>query len=244
MGKSTPFFSGVGGIDLTPEHSELIRGKLDLISLASYYYLVIFMLMFSTWERFFPTEANLLRTMWEFAISGMIGHIAFWGVDVDWSITKEKIDLLGKVSEWRALLTAIGITYVVISIAQMITIMAIGGIEQFKPLVKMQIIPQLGINVGAALAEEWIFAFGTFTFIYFVTRGNLKITLFTNGILFALFHSAVKFILYGNEPAFLPAIFISRVMLDILYYFSEGRVSTTITVHLLINVTRSLMRVI
>ena len=222
-----------GALDSTPEFTSLIRGRVDLFSLSSFVYVIIFMLFFTTWEQFFPSETALLRNMWAFAISGALLHEFAWGSEKDWIFSiKKKVSF--NTSSLRSLIPAVGLTFFSVLIMQLATVVIIGAKEKIG-ISMLQVMPAIGVNLGAAIVEEWIFSWCTFTFFYFVSRGNLPICLLANGITFALFHSAVKFILYGGQGAFLPAIFVSRVMLDMLYYFSEGRISAPMAVHLMVN---------
>ena len=219
MAKSlkSPFFSS--------SIIEVVRGKLDVVSLTALTYLFVFMLFYTVWSKFFPEMYDLLSKLWLFATSGLIVHEIMWGSQKDLFFTSQK-------GELRKTITLTGLAFSSIVIAQFAIIQTFG--MEHKPLTGSALQTKLFGAIGAAIAEEFAFACFIFSLFLFLTK-NLYISLFVNAIIFALFHSAVGYQFYMGMPAFFPAIFVSRLALDLVYYFSGGRITTSILAHGMIN---------
>lgn len=227
----------------TPNRKDIVRGILTPLPLIGLFVVSIFKLFFSTWAQLgFEEEFNLLTNLWSMAITGAIIHFL---ISIPYKF--HKWESVPSEKSFRSGIVLVAITFFAISLMQFAIMGLIGG--QMPQLTQMQILPSVAINSGAAIAEEWIFAWGIFTVLFWFvtlrrrqpTMMDLFVVLLVNGIIFSLFHSAVGLVLYGGEVAFLPAIFASRVALDISFYISKGRLEIPMIAHFLINFFKSLV---
>ena len=210
---------------------QVIKGKLDIISLTALTYLFVFMLFYAVWSKFFPEMFDLLWKMWLFATSGLIIHEVMWGSDKDLFFKGTAKTALQK-SELRKTFTLTGLAFTSIVITQfaVITLFKVAS----EPLTLQTLNERTFGALGAAIAEEFAFAWFLFSLFLFITK-NVYISLFVDALLFALFHTAVGFMAFMGMPAYFPAIFLSRLILDTVYYLSGGRISVTIMAHGMIN---------
>jgi len=217
---------------------EVVRGKLDIISISLTVYLLLFMVLFATWEVLFPREFGLLRNLCWLTVIGFMIHLmvcfaigAFPSFDI--------IHLPSKASRMFISLVGFGFSGVVL-----VQFAVISLITTDVSIVSMETIPQLFLGAGAGIAEEWIFAWGVFTFLYWVTMSrphNLIPVMLSNAIIFACCHAAMGFMFYQGRAEFLPVIFASRLVIDASYYYSGGRLSAAMLIHILVNISRSLV---
>lgn len=84
-----------------------------------------------------------------------------------------------------------------------------------------------------AIAEELFFAFGLFSMLTYYDYNPL-VSSTTVGVFFAFYHVVV----YGVSMGIFAILFLSRFILNFIYLMS-GRISTSMTVHALINVIAS-----
>lgn len=222
---------------------DIVKGMLTPIPLIGLFVVSIFKLFFSTWATLgFQEEFNLLTNLWSMAITGAVLHFLI-------SIPHKfhNFELIPSEKSFRNTLILVSVTFFSISLLQFAILGLIGTVA--PQITQLQILPSVAINSGAAIAEEWVFAWGIFTFLFWFvtlrhhepTMMDLFIVLLVNGIIFSLFHSAVGLVLYGGETAFLPAIFASRVALDMSFYISGGRLEVPMSGHFLINFFKSLV---
>jgi hypothetical protein len=217
---------------------EVVRGKLDIISISLTVYLLLFMVVFATWEKLFPQEFSLLQNLCWLTVIGFMLHLmvcfaigAFPSFDIIHLPSKES----------RTFISLVGFGFSGVVLVQF----AVISLLTAKPnVVSMETIPQLFLGAGSGIAEEWIFAWGMFTFLYWITMSrphNLIPVMLSNAIVFALCHSAMGFMFYQGRAEFLPVIFASRLVIDASYYYSGGRLSVAMLIHILVNVSRSLV---
>jgi hypothetical protein len=219
--------------------ADFVAGRWDVITAILTAYLLIFMVFFSTWAKVFPEEWDLLQKLCWMTVVGFILHFVS-GTAVGRPFPH--FDILPRASVLtRRTISIVGFGFSGVILMQFITITLL----RIPPsVVSMQTIPHAFLGAAAGIAEEWIFAWGLFTFFYWLTmkRGyNLIPVLLVNGICFALFHSYVGFVSYAGHAEFLPTIFVSRNVIDVAYFISGGRLAVAMGIHILVDVTKSLI---
>lgn len=212
-------------------YNRIVHGKFTTLGLIYLLYFFVFMLLFTIWKGYFPSEFDVFNSLWIMAVTGLISH----EVMVRARGIKPKLEgIKTKISESRNTITFIGFGYFVVVIFQTLTILLIRGAR--SPT--MQSIPSLIGSIGAGVAEEYVFPWFLFSVFLLITKGKLGVCLFADALLFTLYHSAVGFKLYMSDPAFLPAIFVSRVIMDYIYFLSGGDLGVVQSIHLLVNGSR------
>jgi len=223
------------------EHAiDVVKGKLDIISVSLTVYLLLFLVVFSTWETMFPEEFMLLQKLCWLTVIGFMIHLM-----VCFAVREfPSFDIIRIPSkESRAFISLVGFGFSGVVLVQFAIISLL---TRNVSVVSMETIPQIFFGVGAGIAEEWIFSWGLFTFFYWVTMsrvGGLFSVLLSNAIIFALCHAAMGFMFYQGRVEFLPVIFGSRLVIDTSYYGSGGRLSVAMLIHILVNVSRSLVMI-
>lgn len=219
------------GYDPTPKVSSFLQGKLDVFSLVLIFFLMIFTMFWGTWSKLFPAEYAILDSMWYMALGGIVFHGIVWGWKLDNNFTRREI---------TGVITAVGVGFPIIVIFQFLTIMSMNFLATPKPL---QILPSVTMISSAGIPEECIFAFAIFPFFYWLaSRGGTKrdmkalaVALLADAMIFGLFHTAVGFVWYKGQVEFLPSVLVGRVIFDLQYYFTEGRLLAPMVTHIFTN---------
>lgn len=182
---------------------------------------------------------QIMFSLWMFAFTGIVIHELLGRSSVSWNyrfyVPKKQLILLGAFAFFFGVFMQITAYTLTVGVTERIAFSSASlGANIYL------------VNLGAAIAEEWAFAWGFLGLWLMLLRGigfgklRLVAALIANATLFTMYHFAVAAQLHQGELNFLPAMFLFRIALDISFILSNYDLSVPLIGHFLTNLFKSI----
>lgn len=227
-----------GNISANLQANPFNAGKLNIISIISIAFISIETLLARIFFSFEAAFFEIMFSLWMFAITGIVIHELLGRSQVSFNyrfyVPRKKLLLLGAFAFFFGVFAQIMAYTLVIGAAERIPFTASSiGANLYL------------VNLGAAIAEEWAFAWGflglwLMLLSSFTSKFKLAGALIANASLFTVYHFAIGSRLHQGELNFLPAMFLFRIALDLSFILSNYDLSVPLIGHFLTNLFKSI----
>ena len=232
--------NGFGDINAVLRKDPFNSGKLNIISILSVAVFSIETLLARIFVQFKTVFFEIMFSLWMFTITGIVLHELLGRSAVKWEYTffvpRQRLLMLGAIAFFAGVFAQVSAYTLTVG----------WGLERVPFMASTFGFEMYAINLGAAIAEEWAFAWGFLGLWLMLLKGvgsngryRMVLALLANASIFTIYHFAVADILHQGELNFLPAMFGFRIALDVAFILSDYDLSVPLIGHFLTNLFKT-----